>query len=94
MFNHLVQMESKDLQLKLAKKEISYDSDEVQFFIPVIVTDECLDWLELMIQNTVDDVDKSILLHFIDHVRSIRKTNQDRLHETLIDNLKKGLDEL
>ena len=60
MFNHLVQMESKDLQLKLAKKEISYDSDEVQFFIPVIVTDECLDWLELMIQNTVDDVDKII----------------------------------
>lgn len=35
-FNTEVQLESKNIQLKLAKNEIHYTSDEVQFLLNII----------------------------------------------------------
>ena len=86
-FNQEVQLESKSIQLKLAKGEITYDSDEVQFFIPVIVTEQCLEWLNLIAENTLVAEDEEIVKNFLAKAHSIRDVNKEALHQRVTDKL-------
>ena len=86
-FNKTVQVESKSLQLKLAKNELNYASDEIQFFIPVIITKECLEWLNIIAERNLQGENQKIVKEFLAFVLQLRDTNSKILHETLLNKM-------
>lgn len=91
IFNNRVRLESKDLQLKLVKGEIDYDNEEIQFFIPCIVTAECLEWLNIIAENKLAD-EKSDLYYvkkFLQEVHDLREDNVSKLRETAVTKFRK-----
>ncbi len=88
-FKTEVQVESKSLQLKLAKKEIPYNSDEVQLFIPVIVTQECLEWLNIIAEHNLRGENQEIVKEFLSFALKLRDANSKELHRTFGKMMKK-----
>lgn len=93
-FNTEVQVESKSIQLKLAKKEIHYTSDEVQFFIPVIVTQECLEWLNIIAEHNLRGENQEIVKEFLAFALKLRDANSKELHKTVIAKMMKKFEGL
>lgn len=93
-FNTEVQLESKNIQLKLAKNEIHYTSDEVQFFIPVIVTQECLEWLNIIAEHNLRGENQEIVKEFLSFALELRDANSKELHRTLIGKMMKKFEGL
>ena len=89
-------LESKDLQLKLSKNEIDYNSYSVQLFIPVVVTEDSLQWLKIIAENTLISEDEQVVKNFLAKAESIRAMNSKRLHSLAHEKIKdnfKGYDD-
>ena len=79
---------SKSIQLDLAKGELKWEDDIVQFFIPVVCYGTDFDWLKLIAENNLIEEDEKIVKNFLDMVKSLADVNAKRLDEAVEDKIK------
>lgn len=71
---------SKTLQLKMLNGDASWDDQEVQFFIPVVLYFTNFEWLRLIAENHLIEEDEKIVKNFLSFCESLRDVNNQQMH--------------
>ena len=82
-----VSLISKSLQLELAKGNLKWEDEEIQFFIPVALSFTDFDWLELIAENNLVKEDEIIVKNFLAMVKSLKNVNEGRLNENIAEKI-------
>lgn len=77
---------SKDLQLRLAKGELDFGDEVVQFFIPVALLFTDYEWLKIIAENTLVKEDEEIVKNFLEMAEALAKVNTANL-EAAVDKI-------
>lgn len=88
-----LQFFSKEIQLKLAKGELTWESEEVQFFIPAVLCLTDFDWLNIIAENILIEEDEIIVKNFLDQVQGLMQVNSENLNKALEAKFKKLFEE-
>ena len=88
---NMMEMEifSKQIQLDLAKGELKWEDDTVQFFIPVALALTDFDWLNLIAEHNLIEEDCKIVKNFLAMASALAKFNGERLTEDVKDKLRR-----
>ena len=82
---------SKCIQLDLAKGNLQWEDERVQFFIPVALYFTEFDWLHLIAENNLIEEDCQVVKNFLNMVEGLTKVNQQQLNGAVGDKLKRIL---
>lgn len=86
---HELQLMSKQFQLDLAKGDLNWEDETIQFFLPVILYHTDFEWLKLIAENTLVEEDEEIVKNFLNMVESLVKVNTAQLNQAVEEKLKR-----
>lgn len=79
-----------NILLKIKTGDLSWDSEEVQMYLPVCLALVDFDWLRLIAENTSIAEDEVIIKNFLAKCESLLKVNSQALHEHFENSIKGG----
>lgn len=82
---------SKTLQLKLLKGEITWDSTDVQYFIPLVLFHTNFEWLRLIAENHLIEEDEEIVKNFLSFCESLKDVNKHQMEREAVKKMKRSL---
>ena len=80
---------SKELQLDLAKGNLSFEEETIQYFIPAVYAISDVDFLRIVAENILIEEDCKVVMEFLDKFESLASVNAQLLNEAVIDKLKR-----
>ena len=80
---------SKELQLDLAKGDLSFEEETIQYFIPAVYAISDIDFLRIIAENILIEEDCKVVMGFLDKFESLANVNAQLLNEAVINKLKK-----
>lgn len=86
---HEVKLMSKEYQLALAKGEVDWENEEIQFFLPVVLFHTNWDWLEIVAENILIEEDFKVVKNFLEQSKSLTEVNTGLLNQAVEEKIRK-----